>query len=186
MSSAVQKMYELIPNGNNKYIEREHSSINNTQRIIKDITASKYAKKDLEKLFGMTGQDQVKAWCTGEDLSRLLNNTFSKWEHSSNNSIEEACSVDNFKKDILNFVKLIEKENDYISSYVINEGVYSVWIVIKNSTFKENKKYLKSAREYKKEFNCEFELIIFDLEQKEEVLEQLKYIKCYKGFGKNA
>ena len=74
-----------------------------------------------------------------------------------------------------NFVYLIKSEEDFIEAYILDEEVKKIWIVIKEACFNKNKKYLKKAREFKKNKCVEFELTIFDERQINEMREELEF-----------
>lgn len=77
------RKYELIENGNNIHVT-EQNSINNTQRIIRDVCKRKYKEDQLLQLFREVGKAQVRAWDRKESFNGLVNQTFKEWELSSN------------------------------------------------------------------------------------------------------
>lgn len=79
---------------------------------------------------------------------------------------------------ILNFISLLKKEDDFIKAYAFDEGTQkNVWIIIKETGLEQNIKYMKLYREYKCE--DEFNIILFEEDEEQEILEQISYITNY-------
>jgi len=75
--------YELIECVNNIHVT-EQNSIDNTQRIIRDVCKRKYKEDQLLQLFREVGKAQLRAWDRKENFNGLVNQTFREWELSSN------------------------------------------------------------------------------------------------------
>ena len=76
----------------------------------------------------------------------------------------------------------IKSEEDFVKGIIVQEEIYNVWSVIKETCFKENKKYFKHARDYKKNSNIDFNITIFSEEEIEEIKEELKSYSQYEVF----
>lgn len=168
-------MYEFILDGNNIHRKKDVSSINNTQRIVRDIKKRKYGETDLVRLVSKLSDAELRAWDTGENFIDSFDIEFTRWELCSNNKKEEDRLMNCFNELIDQF----RNEEDFCFSYIINDITYTLWVIIKDACFENNRKYLRAARNYKRENNLEFNLIIFDEDQVKELEEQLQYMENY-------
>jgi len=83
------------------------------------------------------------------------------------------------------FINTIKSNDDFVCAYTLEEEINTVWIIIKEAVFKFKKKYLQSAREFREENLYNFNVVIFDEEQLDEIKEQLKYIGKYQYIEKS-
>lgn len=80
------------------------------------------------------------------------------------------------------FINSIKTYDDFVQAYIVKDyDIPEIWIIIKESNFENNVKYLKFTREFKFNNNCEnlFDVMIFDEEQLEEIKEELSYMDYY-------
>ncbi len=109
---------------------------------------------------------------TGKPLISTLSHEVIEYATKNKDSIGVISSMIDYCN---NFVYLIKSEEDFIEAYILDEEVKKIWIVIKEACFNKNKKYLKKAREFKKNKCVEFELTIFDERQINEMREELEF-----------
>lgn len=102
-----------------------------------------------------------------------------EYEKSHKSNLTEEFKMTERLKD---FIKNIKSEEDFVKGIIVQEEIYNVWIVIKEACFKENKKYFKHARDYKKNSNIDFNITIFSEEEIEEIKEELKSYSQYEVF----
>lgn len=57
--------------------------------------------------------------------------------------------------------------------FMEDESKIDLWLIIKEKNFANTKKYIRTIREVAKENNLEVEYLIFDLEDKDKVIEQM-------------
>lgn len=84
----------------------------------------------------------------------------------------------------IKFVNLIMNYDDFYSAIILKEDINVIWLVIDDASFENNKKYLKSARVFRRDNNCEFNITIFDKEQIQDMNEQLESYESYKVIKK--
>lgn len=82
------------------------------------------------------------------------------------------------------FVNSVISNNDFKKAYILEEEKNTIWFVIDNFQFKYKKVYLQSAREFKEENDCDFDIIIFDKKQLLNVEEQIKYMGPHEVISK--
>lgn len=83
------------------------------------------------------------------------------------------------------FVNLIKSNEDFIRAYIVEEEKINIWIIIKESTFEYNEKYLSAKNEFLSDKKTNFDILIFDEDDIEEIEEELIYIKCCQRINKN-
>lgn len=159
---------------------KEYSDINEEVSNLKlSKTQSKIKKLPNSELLLEVTKSVAKSMHTGglvvADMCKTIDNYMDKngWINLSNNRSEENMKSFELEEKWINTVK---SNYDFICAYTLVEERNSIWIVIKDSSFNFKKIYLKSAREFREKNNCEFNLIIFEEEQRLEVEEQLKYM----------
>lgn len=99
------------------------------------------------------------------------------WIAFSNDLCEENMSK--YKLEEM-FINLININKEFIKSYIVEEEINTVWIVVNELDFELTKKYIKTAREFKEKNNCDFNIVMFEEDEIEDIEEQLKYIDNYK------
>lgn len=157
----INNMYELIQRGNNIHNRREHSSINNTQRIARNISSKRYNKSSLEDLLKKIVQAQAKALYTGDDLSVLMNTTFKKWELSSKINYEDSVSMNNLKEwqqELVHTLKEIEETKRVV--FNDQQTYWDMKIVVKEPSAMLTFKYSKKIIEFIALNNINLEFVV--------------------------
>lgn len=95
-------------------------------------------------------------------------------------NIENEVNMKEYVNETL-FIESIKSNEDFIRAYIVEEEKNNIWILIQESTFEYNKKYL----EYKNKFQlqnseADFNITIFDEDELEDLEEELSYKENYK------
>lgn len=171
----------------------KYECINNTSYI--NLHRGDHLEKAQQKLKEMPNsmlpQEMLKATVRAmtlgkpvvEEVCEIVNKCPDGW--ISFNDDKGKSAMNKFEYE-LKFIEDIKSNDDFIEAYMVREEINSIWIIIKDASFQFNKKYLKCAREFKKNNNCEFNIVIFDESQIDEVKEQLKYYDDYEVAYKDA
>lgn len=70
----------------------------------------------------------------------------------------------------------IANKEDFFGAFILEEdNQKTIWIISKKYNLKNSKEYIKAAREFKINHDCNFNIVIFDIDEIEEVREQIKY-----------
>lgn len=183
------EMIEYSQNGNNINKLREFTSVNTTNEILNNKKLDNANSAELKDLIMRIKKSRVKAAVSGHvDFKMDFDMTVFEWNQDSLKISGEYCmnsKLEEFPKE-REFLNSVENNDDFCLGIILKDDVNSIWIVIKDSSFQFNKKYLKCAREFKEYNKCEFDLLIFDEEEIEEVKEQISFIKNYEVVLKNA
>lgn len=179
---------EYYLDGNNINTSRELSSINTTQSILSNDRLSKEGKESLKELVTQLRNSKVKAYLENGNFEDEFDNAIIEWNEGSQKKNGESymcCDIYQLKPSE-EFIKQVMEYDDFKSGIIIENSSNSVWIVIEDACFKENRKYIRSAREFNNNNNCNIELTIFDIQQMDSMYDQLKsYKNQYKVFKKN-
>lgn len=153
-----------------KSIDKENL-LKETQEILKSIPNSELPTEMLKTT--------VKSMAEGLPVVSEVCKTINGWVSLN------ARREDDMSKFVneLKFIEQIKTNDDYIKSYILynDDDINTIWVIIEESIFAYNRKYLKLAREFKSNNNCEFNLSIFDKDDVDGINEQLKYVKVYEG-----
>lgn len=109
-------------------------------------------------------------------IPNLCNEVLEYFKSYQNSIIEGRIGVDKF-------IYEIKRQSDFIKAFSVMEECQMFMIVIKDASFRNNKKYFKLAREIKKEYDCNFEITIFEENELVELMEQLKNYEKYKEYS---
>lgn len=176
------ELYKLNAYEHNEDMLIKGASINKTNEIIKEVKNDKYELEQIKKLLVSLTQKNNECYFKGSEFTSAdFNNTFKKWEESANISTENRFMSEEY----LDFCELItdmKGHSDYICSYLIDDEIKSLWLVIEMATFRENKKYLKLIREFKSLKGVDFEFMILSKDKIDIIDEKLKYMKDYRRF----
>ncbi|XZI01427.1 hypothetical protein ACSW9P_15540 [Clostridium perfringens] len=175
----MAKLYKLNTFEHNEDMLIEGASINRTNKIIKDVKNGEYELKQIEKLLVSLNNKNNECYFRGKEFTSTdFNNTFKKWEDSANISKRKRLMDENYL-DFCDLINDMKGHDDFICSYLIDDEIKEVWLVIKKATFRENKKYLKLVREFKLLKKVEFEFLILSENKIETINEKLKYVKAW-------
>lgn len=153
--------------------EEEKSNLGHTQKRLKSMAnnellldVTKTVARAMEKGMPVVGE-----------MCRTINQHYSDgWMSFSNSKSEERMAEFNMEIKFINTIKLNE---DFVCAYVLKEEINTIWVIIKDSTFKFKKKYLQHARVFRENNKSEFNLIVFEEEQLDEIQLQLNYVEGY-------
>lgn len=130
---------------------------------------------------------------------RMLKSAIESWSknghilNSISRTINDYCvssSINNIGEpmekycDETKFINSIKEYDDFCSAIILREDVNVIWLVIEDASFENNKKYLKSARIFRRDNECEFNITIFDITQVRDMKEQLESYQGYKVIEK--
>ena len=152
-----------------EYTNDKETMIKKAQRILNEEIDSEIASR----LF----KTATKCVMEGQDILPNISQEVINYAKELNNSIG-VVSLESIKFQA--FIDEIKKEKDFIKAYIIQQDIEKIWIVIEESNFNNNKKYLRKARHFKKENECEFELTIFDKNQIAGMKEELESYQNYR------
>lgn len=124
----------------------------------------------------------LESWSKNGHILNSISRTINDYCVSSSIKVigdymEEYCNE-------IKFVNSIRNYDDFYSAIILKEDINVIWLVIDDASFENNKKYLKSARVFRRDNNCEFNITIFDKEQIRDMNEQLESYKNYKVITK--
>lgn len=141
--------------------------------------------KDTQKLLKNYGKDKLPAEMfksvvssMAEDKPVVSNLCETVTEYLMKSSIGIGEKVNMFNS----FINLLKNEEDCIKVIHVEEDKDNFWIIIKDCSFKNNKKYFRIAREFKKDNKIDFNITLFGEDQISEVEEQLKSYRNYEEF----
>lgn len=126
----------------------------------------------------------IEAWSKGGQILTSICETVNDYCVFSSNKVEGE-NMKNYLKEV-EFVDSIKNNDDFYSAIILKEDINCIWIVIEDATFNHNKKYLKSARVFKRENECEFNITIFNRDQIKDMYEQLQSYENYMVVNKDA
>lgn len=165
---------------NTEYINlNEKNHLKRAQQKLKTMPNSKLPQEMLKA----TVAAMLRGTHVVEDVCSVVNQFPDGWISFSDIKGKDNMGKFHFE---LKFIKSLEVNDDFIKAYVFKEDKNTIWILIKDSSFDFNKNYLKYAREFKKNNECDFDIVIFDEDEMDELEEQLKYIGEYKEMKKDA
>lgn len=154
-----------------EYNSNEKNMIKNTQKTLSELECGELPSKMFNSTF--------KSMMEGTPVVSNLCGVIYEYVKSHKSNLTEEFKMTERLKD---FIKNIKSEEDFVKGIIVQEEIYNVWIVIKEACFKENKKYFKHARDYKKNSNIDFNITIFSEEEIEEIKEELKSYSQYEVF----
>lgn len=178
----LNKCMEYYESGNNIDSLEGFASINTTNGILNEKNLEFYEKNDLKKLITSFKKARNKSFIENKPFEKAFDMTAFNWSNSSlgiNGDDDLILEKEDFFREII-FINSLKINDDFCEAIVINDDNSLVWIVIKESNFKNNKKYFKYAREFKKNNECDFEMTIFDEKQLEQMKEEIISYKNYK------
>lgn len=109
--------------------------------------------------------------------------TYNKWEILDKERIKEVAFMNTYKS--AQFIESIKQESDFVKAYVFGNEYENAWVIINEASLENELKYMRLYRE----FNCDaFSILLFEEDEEEDILEQLKYsdtgYEGYKVYGK--
>ncbi len=176
------RSFEYYEKGNNKDRLGDITSVNTTNKILNDDKIKSCNAQELRNLVQKFKIARTKSCVEDSDFKNDFDMVVLDWGRNSteihgDNRME--LKTDSFLKEI-EFVNSLKCNSDFIKAIILREDSNIIWIVIKETNFGENKKYLRSAREFIKINECDFKIIIFDEKQLDDMFEQLDTYDNYK------
>lgn len=157
----------------------------NENDILSD-TQARLKESDDKLLLEIT---QISAKCDHNNIGSTKHICEAIREHKKNewvsfsNNVQEGKMEKYIYENL--FVNSIKAKDDFIKAYIVEEEKINIWIIIEESTFEYNEKYLSAKNEFQSVNKTDFDILIFDKDDIEEVEEELMYIKCCQRINKN-
>lgn len=152
-----------------EYNTNDKNMVKNTQRALKSINNCKLPAQMFRNVIESIDKER-------EIIPSLCNEVSEYFRSYQNSMIEGRIGMDKF-------IYEIKKQSDFIKAFSVMEECQMFMIVIKDASFKNNKKYFKLAREIKREYECNFEITIFEENELIELMEQLKNYDSYREYS---
>lgn len=164
----------------NDYNEYKYSNENDILRETQKMLRNSVEDALLLKITQLSAKCDYEGEFSTPPICKLIKNYKSGIWVPFSNALSEG-EMDKYKFEKL-FIESIKSSSDFITAYFLTEEINTIWLVIKEFTFEANENYFKIARNFKNNNNCDFNLVIFEEDELEEVKEEIKYFDGYEEF----
>ena len=177
MGNTLKKVVNL-----NDYKEYTYSSDNDILRNTQWLLNKSSEDKLLLKITQISAKCDYEGGYSTPPICEAIKN-YKQEKRMSSYTILGEKEMEKYKWERM-FVNSVISNNDFKKAYILEEEKNTIWFVIDNFQFKYKKVYLQSAREFKEENDCDFDIIIFDKKQLLNVEEQIKYMGPHEVISK--
>lgn len=178
MGNTLRKVENI--NDYNDYNEYKYSNENDILRETQKLLRNDCEDALLLKITQLSAKCDYEGKFSTPPICKLIRNYKSEIWIPFSNDLSEG-EMDKYKFEKL-FIERIKNSSDFITAYFLTEEINTIWLVIKEFTFEANENYFKIARSFKNNNNCDFNLVLFEKDELEEVKEEIKYFDEYEEF----
>lgn len=80
----------------------------------------------------------------------------------------------NMPIDLSEFISFLKEQEDFCNCYIFRCGKRNIWIVVNEADYNTTVKYMSKAREILNTNYLKYDLMIYSLDEREEVIEELE------------